>query len=179
MNLSDFKGMTWKEAQSELSVSLPLLALSDDITTRQCAKAIQGYGTEAGAAILCSYLFMEENGVVRTINQGIIIYKEILKTLEDKGQDVSWTRNQVQEMEGWMAWLRGGPACKAIEWPMKFPFRNKDKKAGLANIMLWTGAMNLEGGNTSLIAANAVTSFLTEGLKRKKKHGSTNGSNEV
>ena len=171
MKLEDFPGMKWAEAEAALKDNLALMALSDDKKTRECALAIRDQGLESGAAILCATLFLKENGVERTMRRGISIYKEVLDELREQGRDISWTEDRINEVESWLCWMRAkGPRKDGDDqWPIKFPFRNRDKKAGLANIMFWLSLSELDTGqNTDRIVAMIMGNFLKDGLERKR-----------
>lgn len=161
--------MTWREAQEALLSNLTLLALSDDKDTRLCATTIRDYGIDAGVAVLCSSMFTQKNGIRRTFDQAIALYRDALHVLETQGQDMGWTRRKIEEIDHWVAWL-GVDKIGKTEWAIPFPFRKPDKKAGLANVMFWTGLSHLddESNTIHVIVANVVGGFLKEGLERKR-----------
>lgn len=174
MILKDFQGMSWKQARQILEDKLLLLVLSDDKDTRDCAVTIRDYGIDAGAAVLCAYLFLQEHGVKRTLEQGVEIYREILPPFEKRGEDVKWTRGHVDNLFYWIAWLgqEGPRRDKPWAWPIPFPYRHPDKKAGLANIMLWTGFVRLcdnAESNAERIVADALGRFFKEKMERMRK----------
>jgi len=159
--------MTWTEARESLLANLTLLALSDDKNTRLCATTIRDYGIDAGVAVLCSSMFTQKNGIRRTFDQAISLYRDALHVLESQGRDTGWTRRKIEEIDHWVAWL-GVDKIGKTEWAIPFPFRKPDKKAGLANVMFWTGLSRLEENNTiHVVISNAVGSFLKEGLAKK------------
>lgn len=167
--------MTWQEAREALRSNLTLLALSDDEDARLCATTIRDYGVDAGVAFLCASLFSHKNGIRRTFDQAISLYRDALSSLESKdvrGKSKSnWTRCKIEEIDYWVAWLgMGMPIHKKVEWPIPFPFRKPDKKAGLANVMFWTGLSRLDESDTiHVVVGGVIGGFLKEGMERKRK----------
>jgi len=52
--------------------------------------------------------------------------------------------SQIQGIDDCLAWLRPAYSSTADVWPIPFSFKNPDKRAGLANIMLWLGINKLD-----------------------------------
>lgn len=152
--------------------NLTLLALSDDEGTRECATAIRDYGVECGAAILCATLFCDENGVEKTLNRALQIYTDLIPRLKEEGRKTKELESRLENLRYWMAWVREGPR-KEETWPLAFPCRKPDKKAGLANIMFLIGVRRMPcEANSQRIVANMMVQFLMEGME------GTNGRTE-
>jgi len=174
MKLTDFEGMSWADAEIALKDNMILLALSKDEDTRQCALTIKNYGEEAATAILCATLFLKENGVQRTLKRGVSIYKGIISdykgVISGLEKDIKWLESQIRDIDDWLAWLRPAYSSTADVWPIPFYFKNSDKRAGLANIMLWLGINKLDASkNAEKILEGTIVKFLKEGLERKNE----------
>lgn len=151
-----------------LRSNLTLLALSDDKDTRLCATTIRDYGIDAGVAVLCASMFTHKNGIRRTFDQAIALYRDALSAVKTQTRRVQRTRCKIEEIDYWVAWL-GMDKIGKTEWTIPFPFRKPDRKAGLANVMFWTGLSCLDESNTiHVVVGGVISGFLKEGLERKR-----------
>jgi len=108
-------------------------------------------------ATLCSAMFLEANGVHNTVDAAIELYESITN------------KSRMIHLRYWASMASSGPR-KEPRWPIRTTFRAKDKKGGLANVMLWLACLELAKGgiNTHRILADCIKEFLTKGMERKK-----------
>jgi len=167
--LKHYEGLSWREAQEALKERSILLLMAKDDNCVDVARAYKMHGIEAGTATLCAVLYLNRNGGAHTAMEGVHLYERILKTMEKDGKPRPWLRSHVENMRWAVPWGMHG-ATRG--WPVKPPnWRNIDKLGGLANIMLYLGALELEegGGTSELVASRTVAKFLKEGVEKKNE----------
>jgi hypothetical protein len=162
--LDKYGDRKWVDVEKELESSYHLLTMTDDDDAVQVAKAFESHGTECGMNCLAAFLHMEKWGTPRTTRRAVDMYIDVIR------EDGKWPGSQdFQDMVSWTAWLSTGPVNK-LKWPLaptKWP-KGLDKRAGLANVMLFLSAPHLRFGNSQVIAQRSVMKFLVNGMKKSQ-----------
>jgi hypothetical protein len=174
MNLSDFKGMSWKKARLLLGKNAHLLALSHDNASLEIAKTAENEGVDAGMAALVAHLFIQKHGYASTARMGITIYRELIEELKKTRTKKAYElRKKMDNTEEWLYFHSGyNRAFRKVEWPLKPCFKKIDERAGLANIMLAISAREFfkAGGSSDILAGTAIVRLLDGGkMKAKRK----------
>ena len=186
--LEAYAGMSWAGAAKRLKGSLHMFAFSKDPETVEAGMEIERAwretGEEAGMAVFLAHLVLRKSGDSVLAGQAIEMYKEVASSLaanpkltQDGKRSVELLRHKVSKMEEMAAWASVRPI--AFEWPIEFPFMDDlQKKAGMANVMLFLAARSLEVQNGSgILAAAGIVRFFREGMESHE--GKTEKRGEV
>lgn len=179
--LEAYSGMTWSQAARKLSGTVHMLAFGREDGAESVAKTFASYGAEPAVAELAACLALRKNGMRSFTAMATGIYSDMAKELAQRNdltvagrKMVERLRWAVNSMEDWTAWAAcyKTPGFK-FEWPVRMPeemWADLDKRAGLANIMLWLAAEALEDESVcGLVASQGIVRFLKEGLEAKEK----------
>jgi len=167
--LKGYESCTWQTAKRRFVKRRLMLAMEKDDLCVEIARTYDSHGMDAAMATLCAVLYLQKNGPGQTARQGVEMYWDIVLAMEKSGKKVPWLRNRVGNLRYWVFYACSGPRR---DWPLEPPkWKNLDMVGGLANIMLWVGAAELErqGGTSNLVAAGPIARFLREGLERKRE----------
>ncbi len=156
MKLEELKGKSWKDLKAFMADSAHALVFDGPEGT-EIARTALNYGPEAGAGVACAFLFSKANSMPTTARAAIEIYDAILPGDE-----------RISELQYWVAWAGNRMPGRKDVWPVKPVLRSKDKKAGLANVMMMIVARSwADGSTTEKMVSGAIFEFLHTGMKRK------------
>lgn len=162
--LDGYIGMSWENASETLKYSGHMLAFGDDPFAKEVVKTYISDGPEAGMAALVSALFLKKHGAADTAEAGMKIYEKIAKELGNASLS-----HRVSNMS-YMVFFASRGGRREYEWPMAYPFEDVQRRAGLANIMLAMGMIELSktGSTCDYVAACGISRFFEESDKLRK-----------
>ena len=174
-------GMTWAKAEKWLKSNAHMLALGKDENGLAIAKTVMSYeNIEVATAELTAKLALKANGLQRFAGMAVKIYGDLAnellerKDITEEGRKRAKTlKHAVFNMSSNTAWASCFVGPREFEWPIKMSkkmWADYNKRAGLANIMLFISIGGLEKESTTgLVAANGIMRFLQNGLEEKQK----------
>ena len=158
MKLKKLEGKTWADVVSFMETNRHALAVERTNPEFVSAKTAQTHGSEAGAAAVTAFLFLNRFGAPRTAWRAVCIYEQ-----------VSPKHDLIGELKDSLSWVGAQSLAATIPFPVKDLPTDPDKQAGLANVMMMVAACEMSKGTTTqVIATQAISKFLQTGLSRAK-----------
>lgn len=161
--LSQLGKMYWGKVRKEVDKNAHLYLFSREPELVEMAETYARFGLEPALAVLCAYCYMADHGSKHTLGRAISIYEMFVKQ-EKVSSEV---HRMISELSCNAAWSISGHAPERLNWPKAWI--KKERRAGLANIMIYVAAKDLIKGTTSdAMAAWAANKFL-DGLSEVAK----------
>ena len=162
--LESYVGLSFEKAKETIKSCGHMLAFGEDEWAIPVVKTFEGEsGDEAGMAALTAALFMQKYGPGSTAMQGVQIYKDIAR--RQNRQDLIC---RVQNLE-FIVYFAEHSNVKDLKWPMKWPYEDDQRRAGLANVMLGLAMQKLmeDGTTTCQCAAFGIQRFIEEHYEKR------------
>ena len=186
-----YYGTPWHKVPKKVLGNAHMLALGKDkeglVAVQDFQNSLKQHGEEPAIAEFAARLALRKNGVENFTAMATGIYVDMAKELAQKKGLTQEGRKRVESlqfaatnMEQWTAWA----GCMRIsafkfEWPVKMPedmWVDLNKRAGLANIMLYLAAERLEKESTcGFVAAQGIIRFLKDGMQKGGYDGDQRG----
>jgi hypothetical protein len=186
--LESYAGMSWKKAEETLPGNFHMLALGKDRVDVKAGMEIsqtwKDTGKEAGMAVFLAHLVLRKNGSKILGGVAIALYQEVAEALSKDPKltaagrkKVETLKYRIRSMEEWAAWAAVYANNKGFKWPIEPPFlEDVQKKAGLANVMLFIAARELDNeSGTGLVASVHMAKFLQEGMEEYERQAEERG----
>ena len=156
--------MYWGKVRKEVDQNAHLYLFSREPQLVEMAETYARSGLEPALAVLCAYCYMADHGSKYTLGRAISIYEMLVKQEKVSSEAC----RMISELSCNAAWSVSGRVPEKLNWPRAWA--KKERKAGLANIMIYVAAKDLINGTASdAIAAWAANKFLTGLLEVGKK----------
>lgn len=180
-----FYGTPWHSVAKKVCSNAHMLALGKDeeglVVVQEFRKSLEQHGEEPATAEFAARLALRKNGLNNFTAMATGIYVDMAKELAQKKdltpegrkrvESLLWSANNMEQWTAWAACYKS-PGFK-FEWPVRMPdemWVDLNKRAGLANIMLYLAAQELEKESTcGLVAAQGIVRFLKEGMEANER----------
>jgi hypothetical protein len=178
MNVLDrFEGLTLAEARKELADCEMLLLMSDDEDLVHLAKEHHRCGVNVAVAGIVAKLCIKTLGIGETATRAVDFYKAAIASHEHGPlKEVQYSLNSLEEWLAWSSACRGRMSGKRY-WPVKSLWRGHRQRCGLANIMLWYVALELQKSpsTTDMLAIQGIVQFLKDRKEYCRRKGLIDG----
>lgn len=144
-----------------------MLAFGDDEWAIQTLRDFNKCEGEAGLAVFTASLYLAKHGAGATATEAVEMYRGIAREL--KRNDLAC---RVENLAFMVYFAGRGNINK--EWPIKFPYPDVQRRAGMANVMMAMAMRELskDGASTcETVAALGIQRFFDEAKPKKRRRG--------